>query len=497
MLNLALALATAVLLVLTFPGFDFAVLAAVALTPLLVAAAREPSPLRRLLIGEAAGILYWCGTCYWIQFVLNVHGGMGVLESWGGFLLFGIYKALQTAVFALAAGPLMRRPYAVPAVAALWVAIDRTHGPFGFAWHTLGNAGIDMSVPLRLAPFTGVYGLSFVFVMLSAALALAALRRRRREMAWLLALPLLYLLPRLPEASAGQERAALVQPNVSETEDWTPASFAETLTRLRVLTLQAAGAISPPPRLVVWPEVPAPFIFDSDSAFGNEARDLARASRTFFLFGAVAHTPAGAPLNSAVMIGPDGEFLGRYDKIYLVPFGEFIPPLFGFVNRITQEAGDFAPGSDIVLFRAGGRRVGTFICYEAALPHAARRFAAAGAEVFVNISNDGYFGHSAAQDQHLKIVRMRAVENRRWILRSTNNGITAAIDPAGRVVERLPADRAAALQAHYSYISTQTVYTKYGDWFPILCAAISLLALVPLSYVRGSNRSPERKRGVV
>ncbi len=492
MLNLALALATAVLLVLTFPGFDFAVLAVVALTPLLVATAREPSPLRRFLIGEAAGIVYWCGTCYWIQFVLNVHGGMGVLESWGAFLLFGIYKALQTAVFALAAGPLMRRSYAVPAVAALWVAIESTHGSFGFAWHTLGNAGIDMSVPLRLAPFTGVYGLSFVFVMLSAALALAALRRRRRQMAWVLALPLLYLLPRMPEASAGQERAALVQPNISETEDWTPASFSETLGRLRVLTLQAAEAISPPPRLVVWPEVPAPFLYDSDPGFRGEAQDLARASRTFFLFGAVAHTPAGAPLNSAVMIGPGGEFLGRYDKIYLVPFGEFVPPLFGFVNRITQEAGDFAAGTRIVLFRAGGRPVGAFICYEAALPHLARRFAAAGAEVLVNISNDGYFGHSAARDQHLKIVRMRAAENRRWILRSTNNGITAAIDPAGRVVERLPADRAAALQAHYSYISMQTVYTKYGDWFPLLCAAISLLALVRAASTRGG--SPERRR---
>jgi apolipoprotein N-acyltransferase len=490
-LNLALALATALLLVLTFPGFDFAVLAAVALAPLLIATAREPSPLRRCLLGEAAGIVYWCGTCYWIQFVLNVHGGMGVFESWGAFLLFGIYKALQMAVFALAAGPLMRRAYAVPAVAALWVAIERTHGPFGFAWHTLGNAGIDMSVPLRLAPFTGVYGLSFVFVMLSAALALAALRRRRREMAWVLALPLLYLLPGVPEASAGLERAALVQPNISETEDWTPASFSETAARLRVLTLQAASTISPPPRLVVWPEVPAPFIYDSDSTFPREAQDLARASRTFFLFGAVAHTPAGGPLNSAVMIGPGGEFLGRYDKIYLVPFGEFIPPLFGFVNRITQEAGDFAAGTSIVLFRAEGRSVGTFICYEAALPHAARRFAAAGAEVFVNISNDGYFGHSAAQDQHLKIVRMRAVENRRWILRSTNNGITAAIDPAGRVLERLPANRAAALQAHYSYISTQTVYTKWGDWFPLLCAAASLLALAHAASTR--DGSPERR----
>ncbi len=186
------------------------------------------------------------------------------------------------------------------------------------------------------------------------------------------------------------------------------------------------------------------------------------------------------------MIGPGGEYLGRYDKIYLVPFGEFIPPLFGFVNRITQEAGDFAPGEqDRPVPRRRGAAWGRSFATRPLFPHSARRFAAAGAEVFVNISNDGYFGHSAARDQHLKIVRMRAVENRRWILRSTNNGITAAIDPAGRVLERLPADRAAALQAHYSYISTQTVYTKWGDWFPLLCAAASLLALARAAATRG------------
>ena len=243
---------------------------------------------------------------------------------------------------------------------------------------------------------------------------------------------------------------------------------------------------------MVWPEVPAPFLYDSDTVFRGEAQGIARSSRSSFLFGAVAHTPSGAPLNSAFMIGPGGEDLGRYDKMYLVPFGEFVPPLFGFVNRITQEAGDFAPGTRIVLLRSDGHSVGTLICYEAALPNSARSFAAAGAEVFVNISNDGYFGHSAARDQHLKIVRMLAVENRRWILRSTNNGITAAIDPAGRVLERLPVDRAAALQAHYSYISTQTVYTKYGDWFPLLCAAVSLLALARAAYTRGG--SPKRRR---
>ena len=478
MLNLFLALSSAGLLVLVFPGFDYSALAAVALAPLLVASIREHRPLRRLLLGEAAGFVYWFGTCYWIQFVLEVHGSMGFWGSWGAFLLFCLYKALHMAVFTFAAGILMRRAYAIPAVAALWVAIERTHGTMGFAWQTLGNAGIGMSVPLRLAPFTGVYGLSFVFVMLSAGLALAALRRRRRELAWLLALPLLYLFPSLPAAQPGQERAVLVQPNVSESEDWTTQFYSETTNRLAYLTLQAAVQPGiPPPRLIVWPEVPAPFVYDSDPAFRDYAGSLARSARSFFLLGVVAHTPEGAPLNSAVTLGPGGEYLGRYDKIYLVPFGEFVPPFLGFINRITQEAGDFAPGKKVVLFQAEGSRIGAFICYESAFPHLVRRFAADGAELLVNISNDGYFGRSAAREQHLKMARMRAVENRRWILRATNNGVTAAIDPAGRILERLPVDRAAALSTRYSYIAELTPYSRYGDWFALLCAAASLVAL--------------------
>jgi len=340
--NLLLALASAGLLILAFPGFNFAPLATVALAPLLVALARELRHGRRFLLGYAAGIVYWFGTCYWIQFVLEVHGTMGVAGSWGAFLLFCLAKALHMGVFALAAGVVIGRWYAVPAVAALWVVIERTHGPLGFAWHALGNAGANMGVPMRLAPITGVYGLSFIFAMMSTGLALVALRRKRRELAWLLALPLLYLLPALPEAESGTERAVLIQPNISETQEWNWTSVVEMRDHLASLSLQAAmSQAGRPPRLLVWPEVPAPLYYDDDPQFREMVTSVARATRTSFLFGTVTRTPAGAPLNSAVLIGPGGEYLGRYDKVNLVPFGEYVPRFFGFVNRITKEAGDF------------------------------------------------------------------------------------------------------------------------------------------------------------
>ena len=169
--------------------------------------------------------------------------------------------------------------------------------------------------------------------------------------------------------------------------------------------------------------------------------------------------------------------MDRYDKIHLVPFGEFVPPIFSFVNRITQEAGDFVPGTRRVLFNVAGHRVGVFICYESAFPNEVRKFANEGGEFLVNISNDGYFGKSAAREQHLELVRMRAAENRRWIIRATNDGISAAIDPGGRVVQTLPLYKEEVARMAYQYEEDKTVYTQTGDLFAWTCLGLSILAL--------------------
>jgi apolipoprotein N-acyltransferase len=465
--NLALSLASAVLLVLIFPRFNFTGLAPFALGPLLIACARERSWRRRWFNGWAAGAVFWCGVCTWIQFVLDVHGGMGRWGGWGGLALFGLYKGLHLAVFAALAGWLMKRWWAIPAVGALWTGIERLHGPMGFAWLDLGNAGINMPVPMRLAPITGVYGLSFVFAMLGCAVAGIALRRPRRELAWLLPLPLLLVLPAAPRPAAPTQRALVVQPNIDTEMTWTTDALRETEQELALLS-RASGA-----NMVLWPEVPAPF-YPSDANFREYIAQIAERSQTRFLLGVVAYNSAHEPLNSAIMLDPSGQILDRYDKINLVPFGEFIPPLFGWVNRITHEIGDFVPGNRVVVFPVDGHRVGAFICYESALPGFVRQFARSGAEVLVNLSNDGYFGHSAAHEQHLAIVRMRAAENRRWIIRATNDGITAVIDPRGRITERLQPFAETAGMMRYGYASQQTPYTRYGDWFAWGCLAMGL-----------------------
>jgi apolipoprotein N-acyltransferase len=479
MLNWLLSLATGGLLIVIFPRFNLAWLAPFALAPLLVAATREPRPWRRFLMGWACGIVFWFGVCYWIQFVLSFHGGLGDIAGWAVFLLFCLAKALHMAVFALLAGMLMRRWWAIPCVAALWVAIEVTHGPLGFAWLTLGNAGIDMSVPLRLAPLAGVYGISFVFAAMSAGIALIALRRPRLELLWLAALPFLTFLAPMPDARRGHETALLLQPNISETEEWTTDSVLRLEREQEIQTLRGvlvAGQRAP--EIVVWPEEPAPLYYFQDPHFRDETDRLAQAAHAYLLTGTVARTPRGEPTNSAVLISPEGKLVSRYDKVNLVPFGEFVPWPFGFANKISTETGDFVAGKEVVVSPMGTHQLGTFICYESVFPNFVRQFVKNGAEVLFTISNDGWFGKSAARDQHLEIVRMRAAENWRWILRAANDGVTATIDPAGRVLGHLPLYTEGTSYTGFNFISRQTFYTRFGDWFPALCAAIALAGLV-------------------
>lgn len=480
MLNLLLALLSAALLILTFPSFNLAWLAPVALAPLLIAVAREPRWVRRAALGWAAGFVYWFGVCYWIEDVLARYAGVSSVVAWLLFTLFAVTKALHMAAFAALAGILIRRWWAIPAVAAWWVAVEVTHGPLGFAWLALGNAGIDMSLPLRLAPIAGVYGLSFVFAMMATALALAALRRARLELLWLLLLPFLAFLPPMPPAQRGQEAALLVQPNISETQEWTADSVLAMENDLAQLTLRSIQVQRfHPPSIAVWPEVPAPLYYQDDPRFRNLMDNLARESRAYLLIGVVAHTGDNRPLNSAQLIGPSGFPLTRYDKVNLVPFGEFVPWPFGLLaNKVSTEVGDFAPGTKAIVSPVAGHQIGTFICYESVFPNFVRQFVAGGAQVLFNISNDGWFGRSAAREQHLRIVRMRAAENRRWILRSTNDGITATIDSAGRLRGTLPRYERATSYTGFSYISDKTIYTRFGDWFALLCATIVLMCFL-------------------
>jgi apolipoprotein N-acyltransferase len=254
------------------------------------------------------------------------------------------------------------------------------------------------------------------------------------------------------------------------------------LNELTELTVKSVAASPQKIDLVVWPESPAPF-FTNDSRFRDAISALARSAKTWTIAGSIGTTETpGQPLvfNSAAWVSPTGEWTARYDKVHLVPFGEYLPfpSLFSFAGGLTREVGEFQPGATRNPVSGGTMRVGVFICYESIFPDEVRQFADQGALVFANISNDGWYGDSGAYAQHLNQTRMRAIENNRWLLSATDTGVTASIDPLGRVVARLPRKQRAALVAPYALTSVTTFYTRHGDWFAYACAIISIGALL-------------------
>ncbi len=449
-----IALLTAALLLLVFPGFNLTFLAPFALIPLVYQLDRKPG----ILYSYATGVLYWFGLCYWIQFTLAEHAGTGQALGWALFVLFSLAKGVQMAVFGWLAARTLRTRWAVPATAALWTVVEWTHQYTGFTWLLLGNAVIDWPYITRLAPVTGVYGISFALALVSVAIV-------KRQWAWLALLLIPAALPLTPAAQLGRQSALVVQPNLPEEEPWTSESVLRLRQRLAELSKPAV-----PVDFVVWPEDPAP-IFDTDDYLPA----IAQNAHAALLAGAVSRSTDNAPLNSALLLSPSGAFISKYDKVNLVPFGEFVPWPFELITRkVSQEAGDFRPGTKPVV----AARVGTFICYESVFPTYVRQFARDGAQILFNISNDGWFGRSAARFQHFEIVRMRALENRRWIVRSTNNGVSAAIDPAGRVTQQLPPYRESTAVLTFNYEPETTFYTRHGDWWIYVCLALLAIAFV-------------------
>jgi len=475
--NLILALASAGFLVLLFPPFNLGWLAPLALAPLLIACAREDRWKWRFALGYAAGIVYWFGVCHWIQWTLEHHAAMSGALAWLLFALFCLAKALQMGAFAALSGVVMRKWFGVPAIAAMWVAIEWTHSYTGFEWLNLGNAATDLSLLMRAAPITGVWGISFSLALMSAVVAVLIARAQKHPAVWMLMLPCLIFFPDLPAARKGTQGAVVVQPNIDDDSVWSPDLLESTERQMRIFSLSVAGR-DHAAAVIVWPEVPAPF-YDADPVFTGLLSSIARQADAAVLTGVVSRRASrGAPLNSALLIDSTGNRVSRYDKVNLVPFGEFVPWPFGLITeKVSTEAGDFAPGDKVVVSNLDGHKIGTFICYESVFPGYIRQFAASGAQVLFNISNDSWFGKTAARYQHLLIVRMRAAENDRWIVRSTNDGISGVVDPGGRVVSTLPEFQEASARVPFDYVSGQTFYTKHGDWFVLLCGLIAIAAI--------------------
>ena len=516
-----LAALSGVLQILIFPLPGLYILGWIAFAPLLVAIlhARRPTTLQlpdapgaklvpanffqAFLLGYLSGIIWYAGTCYWIYNTMHQYGGLNVPAALGALLLFCLYLALYHGAFAGLVGPVADPARSVSRRALvsapfLWVAVELARTRItGFPWDLLGTSQVD-NIPLaRIATATGVYGISFEIMVVNTAFTAAFLiRRSQRSMLLLAALSAALVLQIgrwiAPAPLPTDRSAVLLQENVSilDSSAWTKDFFHSTLTEFSSLSekpvTQASSSASTRPDLIVWPESPAPF-YTSDPLFREAVSGLAERTKQWVVAGSLgvrnaSETPEQATevFNSGVLVSPRGEWVSRYDKVHLVPFGEYLPfkQIFSFAGGLTKEVGDFSRGTARDPINAGDKKLGVFICYESVFPDEVRRFAKNGAQVFVNISNDGWYGDSGAYAQHLAQARMRAVENARWILRSTNTGVTAAIDPYGRIVASIPRKTRATLVAPYAVTNVTTFYTRHGDWFAYLCAIISVVALL-------------------
>ncbi len=494
--------------VVIFPSINFYWLCWIAFVPLLVAilAARRsdsgtlPATAGTgFLLAYVSGLIWSAGSCYWVFHSMHVFGGLPTATALGVLVLFCLALAAHHGVFGLllaAAAARGRTRRALILSPFLWVAVElgRTRIT-SFPWDLLGTVQVD-NIPLsRIATVTGVYGMSFEILLVNAAFAAAFLIpgvRRRTILAAALVASVVLQLGVLVGAPAQPAplTARLVQQNIPimNESEWTPQYFQRTMAELAQLSVPQPGELQPgepAPRLVVWPESPAPF-YTNDPNFRRQVSEVAKSANAWMIVGSLG-VPGVRPTvntgdlyNSAAILGPDGQWLARYDKIHLVPFGEYVPAQswLTFAHKLTKEVGQFAPGTERAVFPLDGQKVGVFICYESIFPDEVRQFARNGAEVFVNISNDGWFGRYGAPQQHLNQARMRAVENRRWLLRDTDTGITGAIDPYGRLVKRAPREVRTSLDVGYDLVRGTTFYTRHGDWFAYGCAIITFIAIM-------------------
>jgi apolipoprotein N-acyltransferase len=470
----------------------------VALVPLLVALVEAPTPAHGFRLGYVAGAVSSLGIVYWTSIVVVQFGGLSQPVGVAVMVLLCLALALFPSVFGwmLARWTRTYGPAAVLLAPIAWVATEilRAHTLFNFSWCLLGYSQHANLPMIQVARYAAVYGVSFLVAGVSSALAFLVIERRRgpRTAALLVTSTVLALIwmhghwrMGQPIPEVGRLRVALVQASIAQDEKWDAAHAWANVDRHLELTRRAAAAGA---RLVVWPESALPFLFDRVPVVAGQLQDLVRRYGIYLLFGNDDREDGtegqGRIWVGAKMIDPAGRLALRYHKIRLVPFGEYVPiqsvlTLGGrFSAKLVQESGDFTPGQEYALGPVDGHPVAAFICYEAIFPDLVREFAHRGAQLLVNITNDGWYGRTSAPYQHFAMAKFRAVENERYLVRAANTGISAVVDPYGRVLAGTELFERTVLVRDVPLLARSTFYSRHGDLFAWAClgAAVALLA---------------------
>jgi len=505
--RLLLSALSGVLLAASFPKIGWAPVAFVALVPLLVALSGASRRIG-LLCGEVAGALQGFILLFWVAEVLSRYGGasplLAVLLTAALALAFGVFVAgfgaLQAHLFA-AFGPraLLLAPFAF-----VTCEFSREYLLFGFPWCLLGYSQVDFAELVQVASFTAVHGVSFLLAAVSAGFAHTFLVRSPFERRLGLTLPALLISGAMGFGHSQLQRhvaengvlsVGVIQASIPQDQKWETALLQSNLDRHLALS---GEAIRRGARLIVWPESAIAYELDLYPQVLERVAALTSAEAVFLLTGNDdrKRDPSGIMRSyvGAKLISPGGDIVMRYHKMRLVPFGEYLPfsSFLGVlpVQRLVESVSDFTPGENPATAEAFGVSIGAFICYEAIFPSLVRRFPMNGAQVLFNLTNDGWYGTSAAPYQHYAMARFRAVENHRYLVRAANTGISAIIDPFGRELARTELMEQSALVGDVRAISGLTFYSRYGDVFAWSACAVSAIGAVLAAFLRPalSNR---------
>jgi apolipoprotein N-acyltransferase len=493
-----------VLFTLSFPKMGLSLLAWVALIPLLLAI-RDVTPGAAFRLGMVFGLAHFLSLLYWVAYTLKTYGYLPLAVAIPILFLLCTYMALYPAAAAWAAARVCRHPLAFwLGFPTLWTALEfcRTHVLTGFPWGLAAYSQYRILPMIQSADITGPYGISFIVVLVNAALTGAVLcasgkmwqgrpfATKDRAIALagaaaLVGLSACYGLWRIHDIEAIADKApvlrsAVVQGNIAQDKKWDPAfQIAATKTYID----KSVNLTPQSPELVVWPETATPFYLFDNAVLTRMVQRAVKKTSAYFLIGSPAMQLDGDTVqlfNSAYLVAQDGEPLGRYDKAHLVPYGEYVPlrRWMPFVGKMVAQIGDFTPGRPGEVIRWSKAGLGTLICYEVIFPSLARRMAANGADLLVNLTNDAWYGRTSAPFQHFSLAVFRSIENRRTLIRAANTGISGFIDPTGRISDASELFVEAAIVRNVPVMDRMTFYTRFGDVFAWFCMAASALMLI-------------------
>jgi apolipoprotein N-acyltransferase len=492
---LGLAAVSGALLASAFPIIDGGPLAWIALVPLLLAALGRGAG-AAFRAGWVGGFVFFLATLYWLVLTIGTYTNLSPLVSVGPLLLLCAFLALGFGAFAAGCERARRAGVELALVAPpLWVLIEwvRTYILGGFPWVSLGYSQYRATYLVQFVEFTGVYGLSALVVLVNVAIYSAVRRwyageapstRGMLAVTGLLVVLVAWGYWRVQEVAAippkGSLRVGFIQGNVAQDVKWDPAYQDGTIDHYETLT---SAAVADGAALVVWPETAAPFFFQEEGELRDRILGLARRLGIWIVVGspAFSYEDGGLLLHNRVyLVGPDGTADQFYDKMELVPFGEYVPlkSIFFFVDKVVEGVGDFRAGETPVVFHTAQGNFGTLICYEGIFPGLTRRFVDGGADFLVNVTNDAWFGRTSAPYQHLAMVTLRAIENRVPLVRVANTGFSAMVDTDGTIRWRTGLFESAWRVDTISWIGIPTFYARFGDVFVYGCMALLVFVVV-------------------